>query len=126
MSPAGHFVEPALPPGPFVTGTRGTVGTWRVVLGCLVFAICAGSVVEPVAQGSSTARGEWPTYGGDLASSHYSPLDQIRKDNFGKLRVAWRAITPDATLSVTLPDGRVMTERPPAPADPPVAVAPVN
>ena len=25
----------------------------------------------------STARGEWPTYGGDLASTKYSPLDQI-------------------------------------------------
>jgi len=29
-------------------------------------------------------------------------------------------------MSVTLPDGRVMTERPPAPADPPVSAAPVN
>lgn len=29
-------------------------------------------------------------------------------------------------MSVTLPDGRVMTERPPAPANPPVSVAPVN
>src|SRR4029453_11647491 len=34
--------------------------------------------------------GEWPTYGGDLASTRYSPLDQINKDNFGKLEVAWR------------------------------------
>ena len=29
--------------------------------------------------------GEWPTYGGDLASTRYSPLDQITKDNFNKL-----------------------------------------
>src|SRR3954469_14182669 len=34
--------------------------------------------------------GEWPTYGGDLASTRYSPLDQINKDNFSKLEVAWR------------------------------------
>jgi quinoprotein glucose dehydrogenase len=34
--------------------------------------------------------GEWTTYGGDLASSRYSPLDQIDKDNFAKLEVAWR------------------------------------
>ncbi|HEY7286223.1 MAG TPA: PQQ-binding-like beta-propeller repeat protein [Vicinamibacterales bacterium] len=34
--------------------------------------------------------GEWTTYGGDLASTRYSPLDQINKDNFGKLEVAWR------------------------------------
>ena len=39
---------------------------------------------------SSTASGEWPTYGGDLANTRYSPLDQITADNFGKLEVAWR------------------------------------
>ena len=33
---------------------------------------------------------EWTTYGGDLANTHYSPLDQINKDNFNKLEVAWR------------------------------------
>src|SRR5258708_25746840 len=53
----------------------------------------------------STARGEWPTYGGDLGSSKYSPLDQITKDNFSSLRVAWRAPSPDAVLSMTLPGG---------------------
>jgi quinoprotein glucose dehydrogenase len=34
--------------------------------------------------------GEWTTYGGDLASTRYSALDQINKDNFNKLEVAWR------------------------------------
>ncbi|HYM24607.1 MAG TPA: pyrroloquinoline quinone-dependent dehydrogenase [Vicinamibacterales bacterium] len=34
--------------------------------------------------------GEWWTYGADLASTRYSPLDQINKDNFNKLEVAWR------------------------------------
>src|SRR5256712_1502487 len=34
--------------------------------------------------------GEWSTYGGDLASTRYSPLDQINKDNFKTLEVAWR------------------------------------
>src|SRR6516165_7913053 len=34
--------------------------------------------------------GEWTTYGGDLASTRYSPLDQISKDNFRTLEVAWR------------------------------------
>src|SRR5215831_5843273 len=33
---------------------------------------------------------EWTTYGGDLSNTHYSPLDQINKDNFNKLEVAWR------------------------------------
>jgi quinoprotein glucose dehydrogenase len=34
--------------------------------------------------------GEWRTYGADLASTRYAPLDQINKDNFGKLQLAWR------------------------------------
>jgi len=33
---------------------------------------------------------DWRTYGGDLASSRYSPLDQITADNFNALEVAWR------------------------------------
>ncbi|HSF19098.1 MAG TPA: pyrroloquinoline quinone-dependent dehydrogenase [Vicinamibacteria bacterium] len=36
---------------------------------------------------------EWRTYGGDLASRRYSPLDQIDATNFGKLEVAWRFST---------------------------------
>src|SRR5580693_9254151 len=35
-------------------------------------------------------NGEWPTYGGDLGSTRYSPLDQIRAENFNQLEVAWR------------------------------------
>ena len=38
----------------------------------------------------STANGEWPSYAGDLASTHYSPLDQINGSNFSTLEVAWR------------------------------------
>ena len=34
--------------------------------------------------------GEWPTYGGDLASTRYSPLDQINASNFNKLQIAFR------------------------------------
>jgi glucose dehydrogenase len=32
---------------------------------------------------------EWLSYAGDKASSKYSPLAQIDKDNFNRLRVAW-------------------------------------
>ena len=53
----------------------------------------------------STARGEWPTYGGDLANSKYSPLDQINASNFSSLRTAWSMRSPDGFLSMTLPDG---------------------
>ena len=34
--------------------------------------------------------GEWPTYGADLASTRYSPLDQINASNFNKLQLAFR------------------------------------
>jgi quinoprotein glucose dehydrogenase len=50
---------------------------------------------------------EWKTYGGDLSSMRYSSLDQINKDNFSKLRVAWRLNTdafgprPDVLYSAT-------------------------
>jgi glucose dehydrogenase len=37
-----------------------------------------------------TANGEWRYWGGDEASSRYSPLDQINADNFEDLEVAWR------------------------------------
>ncbi len=51
------------------------------------------------------AAGEWTTYGGDLASSKYSPLAEITGENIGRLRVAWTAPSPDAQLSVTTADG---------------------
>ena len=57
--------------GPALSGQSGHAGT-----------------SNPVSAG--TKNGEWPTYGGDLRSSKYSPLDQINADNFSKLEVAWR------------------------------------
>jgi quinoprotein glucose dehydrogenase len=74
----------------------------RSLIAC--FAL-AGAVGAQQPAPSSTAIGEWPTYGGDLANTKYSPLDQITAANFGSLRVAWRAKSPDAFLSMTLPDG---------------------
>ena len=35
----------------------------------------------------------WPTYGSNLASHRYSSADQITKDNFNELRIAWRLKT---------------------------------
>ena len=54
-----------------------------------VFAVVAGATLA--LRGQSGARnGEWPTYGGDLGNTRYSPLDQITRDNFKNLQVAWR------------------------------------
>ena len=48
----------------------------------------ANGISEIAAQG--TENGEWRSYGGDIANTRYSPLDQITADNFSDLEVAWR------------------------------------
>jgi quinoprotein glucose dehydrogenase len=48
------------------------------------FAIAQSGTAQP-----GTANGEWRYYGGDAESTKYSPLDQINRDNVGKLQVAW-------------------------------------
>jgi quinoprotein glucose dehydrogenase len=53
----------------------------------------------------SSRPGEWRYYGGDLANSKYSPLDQITRENFGRLRLAWRWKSADGFLSKTEPGG---------------------
>jgi quinoprotein glucose dehydrogenase len=66
---------------------------------------------------SKPAGAEWTTYGGDLASRRYSPLDQISKDNFNKLEIAWRFKTdsmgprPEFNFQATplMVDGMVYT-----------------
>lgn len=75
----------------------------------LALALGAAALSAQHAARPSTARGEWPTYGADLASSKYSPLDQINTANFARLRVAWRVKSPDAVLSMTLPNGAEWT-----------------
>ena len=43
-----------------------------------------------VLHGQTGAKnGEWPTYGGDLGNTRYSPLAQIDASNFNKLKIAW-------------------------------------
>ena len=83
----------------------------RFFVSAIVAAIVLGAASGSAQRGRrpSTAQGEWPTYGGDLASSKYSPLDQINGGNFARLRVAWRVKTPDAVLSMTLPNGAEWT-----------------
>jgi quinoprotein glucose dehydrogenase len=57
-------------------------------------AIVAAVVAVAWAQRPS-AVGEWRHYGGDAASSRYSPLDQINVSNVTNLQVAWRWPSPD-------------------------------
>lgn len=56
---------------------------------CLAALATVPAAVPLMAQ-SGTKDGEWRTYGGDLGSTRYAPLDQINAGNFDKLEVAWR------------------------------------
>lgn len=57
------------------------------------FLVVSAIFIAPNGQLSGQSAGqmvEWRTYGGDLASTRYSPLAQITPANFNKLEVAWR------------------------------------
>jgi len=60
-------------------------------LGAAAMAVCLLVCgILPAAAQSGARGGEWPTYGGDLGNTRYSPIDQIDAGNFSKLEVAWR------------------------------------
>ena len=48
------------------------------------------SAPAAVAHDPAAAPAEWLNNRGDLGSTSYSPLEQINRDNFNKLRIAWR------------------------------------
>src|SRR6478752_10237275 len=48
--------------------------------------------------------GEWRSYGGDKGYTRYSPLDQINRENVGKLQVVWRRPALDAQFTTGYPD----------------------
>ncbi|HEX3377708.1 MAG TPA: pyrroloquinoline quinone-dependent dehydrogenase [Candidatus Acidoferrales bacterium] len=60
---------------------------WMFFFAPALFVICIA--LSANAQ-TGAKNGEWRTYGGDLASTRYSALDQINAENFNKLAVAWR------------------------------------
>jgi quinoprotein glucose dehydrogenase len=65
-------------------------------------AACAVTIVAGAAQLPApveATRGEWRHYGGDAASTKYSPLDQITGENVGSLRIAWRWTSPDNAIA---------------------------
>src|SRR5882672_976659 len=66
------------------------------LLASTAMAVAAGAPAlaqpQPRLQPASNApsAGEWRSYGGDLGSNRYAALDQINRDNFNRLEVAWR------------------------------------
>ena len=58
-----------------------------------VLVTCYGVAPGPAAAQDS----EWRAYGSDLASSKYSPLDQINADTVADLEIVWRqSVIPEA------------------------------
>jgi quinoprotein glucose dehydrogenase len=63
----------------------------RSVVLCLASVIAAVAWTSAAVQGQSgTTNGEWRTFGGDLGSTRYAPLDHINGANFNSLEIAWR------------------------------------
>jgi quinoprotein glucose dehydrogenase len=62
---------------------------WHWGVACSALLAAAVAAQQP----STPANWEWRTYGADLASSRYAPLDQITAGNFKDLQVAWRLKT---------------------------------
>ena len=56
----------------------------HTVASCVLAAVAYLAGQQPRSQ-----TGEWPSYGGTNWSQKYSPLDQITRDNFSTLSVAW-------------------------------------
>jgi quinoprotein glucose dehydrogenase len=64
------------------------------------------ALVHPVSAQTGKPRGKttnWPSYAGDKASSKYSPLSQIDKHNFTKLKVAWTWRSVDEEITKAYP-----------------------
>ena len=94
-----------------MTKTRTLVCVAALAAGASLIALAQGrgrrsSRRRPDA-GPDADRPELGTYGGNLASHRYAPLDQINKDNFKNLAIAWRLKTdflgpnPDNLYSAT-------------------------
>jgi quinoprotein glucose dehydrogenase len=77
---------------------------YAIWLGACVLITASFGQAQPLAP---AGQNQWPTYGGNLASQRYSSLDQIDKENFKDLRIAWRLRTdilgprPDTLYSAT-------------------------
>jgi quinoprotein glucose dehydrogenase len=81
----------------------------RVGLAAIVVCVCAAAIVA-TARGQDRFRdgapGEWRYYGGTAASTKYSALDQITRDNVGKLEIAWSWRSPDNDVVKANPQAR--------------------
>ena len=73
----------------------------RLLLGSFVAVLIAW----PASWNAQTRDQEWRAYAGDVRATKYSPLDQINRENVGRLRIAWRqsALPEEARDGGTFP-----------------------
>jgi quinoprotein glucose dehydrogenase len=57
----------------------------------------SSALLSAPAWAAGPPHGDWRHYGGDAGASRFSPLDQIRRSNAGKLKVAWTHSCGDAS-----------------------------
>ena len=69
---------------------------------CAIVSLFGATIFAAAPQG--TDDGQWRVYGGTLGSK-YSPLDQINRDNFADLQVAWRWVSVDGFCKTTTAGG---------------------
>ncbi len=70
----------------------------RLVVTALAWCFVASAGARVVAAQHGAQGGEWRHFGGDSGSTRYAPLDQIDRENFEQLEVAWRWESADALL----------------------------
>ena len=72
----------------------------------LIVAGIAAAIVTARAQPDAPPATEWRYYGGDAASTKYSPLNDINPANVKNLQVAWRWASPDNEIVKAHPSSR--------------------
>ena len=68
----------------------------RVDISAGLSMIVLATVIATAQQGA--AGGQWRWHSGDLGSTKDAPLDQINKENVGRLQIAWRR--PGVDISI--------------------------
>jgi quinoprotein glucose dehydrogenase len=71
------------------------VYTIMLLVALLTLGVTVGRRIQAQEAKAPAAAAEWPSYGGDKASSKYSPLDQVDAKNFRSLKVAWTWRSPE-------------------------------
>src|SRR5580765_4771209 len=80
-------------------------GLMRVRTAALIAVLAAASPLVR-AQRPPAPAGEWRYYGGDAASTRYSPLADVTRANVNNLQVVWRWNSPDNEIVKANPTSR--------------------